>query len=500
MTVVSPLPGQNTTTALFSVTPGGLRRSDDSCRTWNDVPTQEVEPSGAHIRWLVPYPDNLTVLYAGMDGLGGLYRSVDGGNTWQAASQGLPAGAWLTTLTADPDHAGIVFAGVRYPAENHPEAFLFRSSDGGLTWRSSSAGLYVLPHSGGYVDGLAWSGDTLFASTLNDGLYSSPDRGISWQPAITPGSTGTDGGETFPKIDSLFATQDGALVVETSMGAFQSLDSGKSWQNFGPDGTVGKEMMLAFDPVTGHVLLGSTDAIWSYTMPRGVALVPTSTPSATVAASPTPPPPPVLPTFTPAPPTSTPTSTPVPPTPKPTLVQGYKPSDPAPPGDPNTYTFFQETKHNLGHGFRDFWQANGGLGQFGFPITEEFVENGVTVQYFERARFEYHDGNVTLGRLGAELTKGQFFRPVPFFPSTDTNAYFGATGYSVEGPFLTFWQQNGHEALLGYPLSESFTADGSDYQWFERARLEWHSYMPQGQQIVLGNIGVEALQKKGWLP
>src|SRR5262249_49475788 len=152
-------------------------RSDDSCRTWNDVPTQDVAPSGAHIRWLAPYPDNLTVLYAGMDGLGGLYRSVDGGNTWQAASQGLPAGAWLTTLTADPAHPAMVFAGVRYPAENHPEAYLFRSSDGGLTWRSSSAGLYVLPHSSGYVSGLGWSGGTLFASTLRDGLYMSPDRG-----------------------------------------------------------------------------------------------------------------------------------------------------------------------------------------------------------------------------------------------------------------------------------------------------------------------------------
>ncbi len=164
----------------------------------------------------------------------------------------------------------------------------------------------------------------------------------------------------------------------------------------------------------------------------------------------------------------------------------------------DTFTYFEETGHNLGRGFRTYWQANGGLAQFGYPLTDEYTENGIIVQYFERARFEFRDGQTTLARLGAELTAGQFFRPVAFFPSTDTNVYFGATSHSVEGPFLTFWQDNGREALLGYPLSESFKDDGSEYQWFERARFEWHGTLPEGHQIVLGNIGTEALQQKGW--
>jgi hypothetical protein len=517
MRVVSPLPGQNVTTALFATTPTGLRRSNDACRTWNDVPTQEIAPSGAHIQWLAPYPDNLTVLYAGMDGLGGLYRSVDAGATWQAASQGLPAGAWITSLTADPQQPAMVFAGVRYPGVTHPAAYIYRSSDGGLTWRSSATGLYIMPNNGSCVNGLAWAGDTLLASTLSDGLYASTDRGLTWHtatlpdcgsqiancdlPAVSPQSAVRNSQLPGPpRIDTLVASHDGVLLLSTSSGVFQSLDGAKSWQKFGPDGTPGREALLSLDSSTGRVLLGASGAIWSYTLPHGAALLPTPTTTPTLAASPTPPPPPVLPTLTPAPPTATMTSTPVPPTPRPTLVQGYKPSDPAAPGDPATYSFFLQTNHNLAHGFRDYWQANGGVGQFGYPITEEFVENGVTAQYFERARLEYHSGAVTLGLLGSELTKGQFFRPVPFFPTTDTNAYFGATGHSIEGPFLTFWQNNGREALLGYPISESFTADGSDYQWFERARIEWHSDLPENQRVVLGNIGTEALQKKGWLP
>lgn len=57
--------------------------------------------------------------------------------------------------------------------------------------------------------------------------------------------------------------------------------------------------------------------------------------------------------------------------------------------DPNC-TYYAQTGHRLCFGFRTFWEKNGGLATFGFPISEEFKENGVTVQYFERQRFEYH--------------------------------------------------------------------------------------------------------------
>lgn len=67
-----------------------------------------------------------------------------------------------------------------------------------------------------------------------------------------------------------------------------------------------------------------------------------------------------------------------------------------------------ETRHSMAHGFLHFWRQRGGLKIFGWPITEEFTENGRTVQYFERARFEHHPGSnplwfdVRLGRVGAE--------------------------------------------------------------------------------------------------
>src|SRR4029079_3521453 len=68
-------------------------------------------------------------------------------------------------------------------------------------------------------------------------------------------------------------------------------------------------------------------------------------------------------------------------------------------------TFYAATGHRLCFGFRAYWQSHGGLAIFGYPLSEELSENGYTVQYFERARFEYHPANppqyqIQLGLLG----------------------------------------------------------------------------------------------------
>ncbi len=71
--------------------------------------------------------------------------------------------------------------------------------------------------------------------------------------------------------------------------------------------------------------------------------------------------------------------------------------------------FFPETGHTLAYGFLNYWHKNGGLPIFGYPITEEIMEGGLSVQYFERAKFEYHPENaepynVLGGLLGCEAS------------------------------------------------------------------------------------------------
>jgi len=92
---------------------------------------------------------------------------------------------------------------------------------------------------------------------------------------------------------------------------------------------------------------------------------------------------------------------------------------PAPSSDDSNCTYFAQTGHSLCLGFRDYWQSHGlefgdagvsfreSLALFGYPLSDEYVDpaTGKTVQYFERARFEYHPENpqpyqVLLGLLG----------------------------------------------------------------------------------------------------
>ncbi|MBF6613379.1 MAG: M23 family metallopeptidase [Chloroflexi bacterium] len=58
--------------------------------------------------------------------------------------------------------------------------------------------------------------------------------------------------------------------------------------------------------------------------------------------------------------------------------------------DTKTRVYFPQTGHTISNGFLNYWKANGSLATFGYPLSEEMGEDGLTVQYFERARFEYH--------------------------------------------------------------------------------------------------------------
>lgn len=86
--------------------------------------------------------------------------------------------------------------------------------------------------------------------------------------------------------------------------------------------------------------------------------------------------------------------------------------------------YFPETRHSTSHRFLQSWLDQGGLETFGFPVSEKFEEMSWTdgknhlVQYFERARFEYHpddtwDKQVKLGHLGREILIDRGWLPGP---------------------------------------------------------------------------------------
>lgn len=81
--------------------------------------------------------------------------------------------------------------------------------------------------------------------------------------------------------------------------------------------------------------------------------------------------------------------------------------------------FFQQTGHRVGGAFLQYRQQHGGLAQQGYPISDELKETSpvdgkqYTVQYFERAVFEYHPENkppydVLLSQLGTLQYKAKY--------------------------------------------------------------------------------------------
>lgn len=174
--------------------------------------------------------------------------------------------------------------------------------------------------------------------------------------------------------------------------------------------------------------------------------------------------------------------------------------------------FFNQTGFTLSdkHGFLSYWQAHGGLPQFGYPLTAEILEvnpadqKTYIVQWFERNRFEWHPENkgtefeVLLGLLGKQLTigresEGAFRR---FDNMNYANGrYFPETGHNLRNSFKDYWEQNGGLFIYGYPTSEEFienSTDGKPYvtQWFERAKFEYHPENKGTQyEVLLGLLG-----------
>ena len=169
---------------------------------------------------------------------------------------------------------------------------------------------------------------------------------------------------------------------------------------------------------------------------------------------------------------------------------------------------FPETGKRVSGLFLDYWDKNGGLPQQGFPISEMFTEmsdlNGkpYTVQYFERAVFEYHPENqapfnVLLSQLGTFQYRKKYPNGAPGqAPNTSPGSVlFPETGKRLGGKFLTYWREHGGLPQQGFPISDEFTEvsdlNGKPYtvQYFERAVFEDHPENQPPYNVLLSQLG-----------
>ncbi|HEY8598546.1 MAG TPA: hypothetical protein VIL85_08955 [Thermomicrobiales bacterium] len=157
--------------------------------------------------------------------------------------------------------------------------------------------------------------------------------------------------------------------------------------------------------------------------------------------------------------------------------------------------YFPQTGHTIAPRFQDYWVQNGGLAQFGYPITEERFDSlgpdhCCTTQYFERARFEWHPENAGTPYV---ILLGQFGRRIV----EDENRLSGTFGTIYRG-------EDRVRAALGRPLSLAVTTRGA-LQAFEGGRMYWaeegpHASYSNGVESKKTILALCGTDEKGTIP
>ena len=233
----------------------GAHQSRDGGFTWkakNNGITARVGFTGDAIPIfsLTIDPNNPNTLWAGTQGMRGVFKSVDGGETWVEMDNGIleKPNMEIRGFSVDPSDSNIVYCGGNYmvePTHNVQRGIIYKTTDGGQNWK--------LIHSPQAL--VRWiivdptDHNILYASTgifdrfavKAEGVLKSYDGGQTWEQ-INTGLTNLVVGAlamhpTDPLtllagtgIDAFEANEPG----EVYGGVFKTTDGGKTWRQVDP--------------------------------------------------------------------------------------------------------------------------------------------------------------------------------------------------------------------------------------------------------------------------
>ena len=233
---------------------GGVWKTDDYGRTWNPIFDHESTQS---IGAIAVAPSNPNIVYVGTgEGLhrpdlsvgNGIYKSTDAGKTW--AHLGLVDGQQIPALAVDPRDPNKVFAAVLgHPYGPSEERGIYRSTDGGQTWQrviykdenTGGSDVEIDPSNPDVVYASMWEGregpweDNNDFNGTQGGLFKSTDGGNTWRPL----SRGLP--QDLSQINVATAPSDPRRVYATvaaasgKLGVYRSDDAGENWSQITTD-------------------------------------------------------------------------------------------------------------------------------------------------------------------------------------------------------------------------------------------------------------------------
>ncbi len=164
--------------------------------------------------------------------------------------------------------------------------------------------------------------------------------------------------------------------------------------------------------------------------------------------------------------------------------------------------FMPETGHNVHGVFLVFYRARNGAENFGAPLTEAFWEKDRIVQYFERARLEFHPENpepyrVQLGLLGEQYNITDLpMKSQAIPPANNPNfRYFPDSGQMISFAIKEYFDKSGGIDILGYPVSGLRFESGSFVQYFQRQRVIWNPAEAGANKVRPSPVGRVALDR-----